>query len=80
MENFDKIEELNRQNRIQKAYEERKMREKIIEEKSRADALARQKEQEEDQDYVLRAAREIELERKKAQDIKMAEKTKLLQI
>lgn len=80
MENFDKIEELNRQNRIQKAYEERKMREKIIEEKSRADALARQKEQEEDQDYVLRATREIELERKKAQDIKMAEKIKLLQI
>lgn len=80
MDNFDKIELLNKQNRINKAYEEKKLRQKIIVEKNEMQAIQQEKEKASDSEYLEKARREMLEQQERIQRQKEIEKAKLLQI
>lgn len=80
IQNYDKMEELNKQARKKKMLDEHKMREQIIEEKNEMLGRVRQQEDELDRSLVEQANAQLEHERRKAQELKESEKQKLLEI
>lgn len=80
IENFDKIEEMNRAARNSKIHEEKRMRERMMNEKIAQ--MERKKAQDEENDRMLIENNRLALEREKQriEDLKAHEKEKLLEI
>lgn len=80
IENFDRIEELNRINFRSKIQHEKDMRDKMMNERLTQMQIQREKEEVNDKLYIEQSNLALEREQKRISDLKAQEKEKLLQI
>jgi len=80
IQNFDKIEEVNKRIRQSKALEEKRLRERLIAEKEYQTIAEKQQEVLNDKEYLENANRLVEEEKQHNNRIRDQEKMKLLKI
>jgi len=80
IQNFDKIEEVNKRIRQSKALEEKRLRERLIAEKEYQSIAEKQQEVLNDKEYLENANRLVEEEKQHNNRIRDQEKMKLLKI